>query len=483
VAFGDAAGGAERLLDDTPASAKRSKVNGTRLVLCASDGELWGHHKKFADLTLAFATHVEAARRGIRVTNLAAHLAHHPATWEAELQPGPDGEGTAWSCGHGVGRWRRDCGCNTGGGPGWNQAWRAPLRQALDIVRDTAAAFYEDAGGDLFWDPWGTRDAYGDVVDEPLPVRERLLAEHARGALAGGSTAAGARAIQLCELQRATLLMYASCGWFFDDIAGLEASLILRIGGHALDILSELGGKPPIDAVLDTLAGARSNRKSEGTGADVFRRVVGDRVTGAQAIGRAAVVALVQPTTQTASPGFDVSLAGTATGPQTFAGRGRARHQRSGNATEAPFVASWPRDGLPEVQVGARRFTLAELGDETRAQIVMAILPALLPRIAVPEITRLVIDAGRALPPDDDTSDGVARRDALAAVVLALLGTDGTAPTVETLRNAAELLELVKLPPGAPQRRRLEERVWSLITVGRPTLPLRALADVLGLSA
>jgi hypothetical protein len=450
--------------------------------LCASDGELWGHHKKFADLTLAFATHVEAARREIRVTNLAAHLAHHPATWEAELQPGADGEGTAWSCGHGVGRWRRDCGCNAGGGPGWNQAWRAPLRQALDVVRDAAAAFYEDAGGDLFWDPWGTRDAYGDVVDEPLPARERLLVEHARGALAGGSTAASARAIQLCELERATLLMYASCGWFFDDIAGLEASLILRIGGHALDILAELGGTPPTAMVLDVLAGARSNRKSEGTGADVFRRVAGDRVTGAQAIGRAAAVALVEPTTQVAVPGFDVTLAATTTGSRTRAGRGRARHQRSGTATEAPFVASWSRDGLPDVQVGGRHFALAELGDETRAQIVMDILPSLLPRVTVPEITRLVIDAARALPPDDDTSAGVARRDALAGVVLALLGSDGANPTGEALRAAAELFELLKLPPGAPQRRRLEERVWSLITVGRFTALIRALADMLGIA-
>jgi hypothetical protein len=484
VAFGDAASGAERLLDEALASGKRSKVSGPRLVLCASDGELWGHHKKFADLTLAFATHVEAARRGIGVTNLAAYLARHPPVWEAELAPGPDGEGTAWSCAHGVGRWRRDCGCNAGGGPGWNQAWRAPLREALDIVRDAAASFFEDAGGDLFWDPWGTRDAYGDVVDEPLPVRERLLLENARGALAAGSTAARSRAVQLCELQRATLLMYASCGWFFDDIAGLEASLILRIGAQALDALHEVGGTPPTEAVLDALAAARSNRKTIGTGADVFRRVAGDKVTGAHAIGRAALTRLVTGAVEDV-PGFEVTLSGAPDAVGTFSGRGRARHRRSGTTEEATFVATAdvPGAGLPEVHVGGRRYALAELGDETRGQIVMAILPSLLPRIGVPEIARVVIDAARALPPDDDTTAGVARRDALAEVALALLGDDGVLPGSDALRAAAQLLEIVRLPAGAPVRRRLEERVWALIASGRPGAPLRALAEGLGFSA
>src|SRR6185369_10398301 len=160
VAFGETAARAETFLDSVRASAERSKADGQRLVLCASDGELWGHHKKFADLTLAFATHVEAARRGIEVTNLAAFLARHPPTREVQLAGGPDGEGTAWSCTHGLGRWQADCGCHMSGGDGWNQKWRAPLRRAVDLVRDAAAAFYEDAGSELLVDPWGARDAY-----------------------------------------------------------------------------------------------------------------------------------------------------------------------------------------------------------------------------------------------------------------------------------------------------------------------------------
>jgi len=137
---------------------------------------------------------------------------------------------------------------------------------------------------------------------------------------------------------------------------------------------------------------------------------------------------------------------------------------------------------LPEVHVGGHRLALADLGDEMRAQIVVAILPALLPRIAVPKTTRLVLDAVRALPPDDDTSDGIARRTAFAGAVLALLGAAGSSPEPDALRAAAELLDLVRLPTAAPERRLLEERVWALVGTGRPAAPLRALAERLGLA-
>ena len=148
IAFGDTANRAESLMDAVKASADRSSVHGQRLVLCTSDGELWGHHKKFADLTLSFATRIEAARRGFETTNLGAYLERHPPVWEMQLAEGPDGQGTAWSCGHGVGRWQRDCGCNMGGPNAGNQKWRGPLRAALDIIRDAAAALYADAAGD-----------------------------------------------------------------------------------------------------------------------------------------------------------------------------------------------------------------------------------------------------------------------------------------------------------------------------------------------
>jgi hypothetical protein len=482
VAFGDAAARAELLLDRVRASAERSEVDGQRLVLCASDGELWGHHKKFADLTLAFATNVEAARRGIEVTNVAAFLARHPPTWEARLAEGPDGEGTAWSCSHGLGRWQRDCGCHMGGGVGWNQAWRGPLRRALDIVRDAAAAFYEDAGGDLFWDPWGVRDAYGDVVDEPVPVRDRLLVALGRPALAAGGDRLRSRALELLELQRATLLMYASCGWFFDDVAGLEASLIIRIGAQALDLMHELGGRPPTQAVLDALAEARSNRREAGTGADVFRRVARHRVDAAHAVGRAALEALVAPGSPPAVPGFDVAIGSARAGEGTLAGRARVRRHRSGIGQELAFAAAARPGGVFEAVVDGRLLTLADLGDEARGVLVMAALPSLLSELHLPQVSRLVIAAARELPPDGETPEGVSRRALLLRAVLTLLDAGAVMPGADALRAAADIVEVMHLPPGGPERRALEERVWELGERGRPSAALRALAEKLGFS-
>src|SRR5262249_33527678 len=133
--------------------------NRDQLIHVATDGESYGHHTRWGERTLAYALSVEAARRGFTVTNYAAYLSAHPPRAEARLKEGPGGEGTAWSCAHGVGRWTRDCGCSAGT-PGFRQAWRAPLRRALDLVRDRAAALYAVEAGALLRDPWGARDRY-----------------------------------------------------------------------------------------------------------------------------------------------------------------------------------------------------------------------------------------------------------------------------------------------------------------------------------
>jgi hypothetical protein len=488
VAFGEAATRAESLLDAARASGERSQTTGQRLVLCASDGELWGHHKKFSDLTLAFATRVEAARRGVEVTNLGAYLQRHPPTWEARLAPGPGGEGTAWSCSHGVGRWVRDCGCNMGGGPGWTQAWRGPLRAGLDRIRDAAARFYEDAAGDLLIDPWGARDAYGAVVDDPADVRDAALAPFGRPALTAGGEAARARARLLLELQRATLLMYASCAWFFDDIAGLEASLVIRIGAHALDLMRQAGATPPVGEVLDALAAGKSNRPELGTGADVYRRVAVHQVTATHAVAGAALEALVAPQAFDAQvvAGFDVTLSGhleeQAPGLRRLEGSARARQRRLGTTTELPFLATERPGGRFEARVGGRRLSLDDLGDEARGTLVMAALPSLLPDVAALPVARLVTAAAREVPPDSDTPAGVARREMLARVVLTLLGDGPALPGAEALEICGELFDLLELPAGAPERRAIEERVWALLVHGRAAAPLRTLAEKVGFS-
>ena len=481
VAFGETANRAESLLDAVSVSAERSKVAGQRLVLCASDGELWGHHKKFADLTLAFATRVEAQRRGIEVTNLGAYLARHPPAWEVQLAEGPDGEGTAWSCSHGLGRWKRDCGCNMGGPEAGNQAWRGPLRRALDIVRDAAARMYEDAAGELFRDPWAARDGYGAVVDDPPPVRDRALAVFASPRWTKGGDRARLAARRLLELQRATLLMYASCGWFFDDVAGLEGALVIRMGAHALDLLAGVGGKPPTRQVLDVLAEAKSNRRESGTGADVFRRVALDRVTVAHAVAGAALADDVGA--PRVDVGWDVTLSATKTAKRgTRASRGSARaiHTRSGAEDDVTFTAQAGSASALVAKVGTETFAIADLDAETRAALIMAELPEMLPGVHDPKVFALMVEAARELPPDGETPEGVARRSALTRVLLAAL--DGT-PSAASLRLAGDLFDILALPDAAPDRRLLEERVWALCAHGRPSGPLKTLAEKVGIAS
>ena len=488
VAFGEESGSSTAFLKSVLASADRSKVDGPRLVLCASDGELWGHHKKFADLTLAYATHAEAERLGIEVTNLAAVLERNPPTWEVELVAGPNGEGTAWSCAHGLGRWQRDCGCNFNTAQGWNQKWRGPLRAALDHVRDVAAKFYEDAACDLLVDPWGARDAYGEVVDASLDERDAALAAFATPALLAGGEAARDRARLLVELQRATLLMYASCGWFFDDIAGLEGSLVIRMAAHALDLLAEAGGRAPTSDVLALLAEGKSNRAEEGTGADVFRRVTADRVTPARAMGRAALGALVTGGLPEA-PGFDIALdaRATSTGTPTWygalEGRARARHRRTGRRDEASILARAARPVSFDVRVDGERMSLADLGDDARSAIVMEALPGLVAEAHDLEVARLIRVAARDVPPDRDTPEGVARRAMLTRVIAALLAPEDGPLRDEAAHIAADLVEAADLPPAGPDRREIEELVWARLGEGEPSPALRGLASKLGFSA
>ncbi|HXI58391.1 MAG TPA: DUF3536 domain-containing protein [Polyangia bacterium] len=523
VAFGDAISRAETFLDEVKASAQRSSVVGQRLVLCASDGELFGHHKKFADLALAFAGFIEAPRRDIEVTNVAAFLARHPPTWEARLADGPDGEGTAWSCPHGLGRWRRDCGCNMGSAElGWNQAWRTPLRTALDRIRDAAADLYEDAGSALFEDPWGARDAYGDVVDASMGERDELLAEFGQPALVQGRDDARDQARLLMEMQRATLLMYASCAWFFDDIAGLESSLVLRLGAHAVDLFTQVrgpaAGRTLTADVLAILGEARSNRPEEGTGADVYRRVVRQRVTGAQAIATSALGQLVaarsrrvvggslarapsheawnplwaagqgvvKPIDLTISAGYNVHFLESemwqATLGPTLTGKGRARQQRSGVVEDHEFVAVILGGVRFQCQVGDQMFMLADLGPDEREGLLRAALPFLLREGGDLGVMRENFEAVRALGTLED-GDQTPQRRLFAGMLIDVLSRPAAALGSEALAFAVELYDAAALPVGAGERRLVEELVAQQLAAGVHAADLALLARRLGFSA
>jgi alpha-amylase/alpha-mannosidase (GH57 family) len=238
------------------------------LVHAALDGETFGHHHPFAELGLAYALFEGAQDRGLRPTSYSAWLAEHPPTDEVEIVPG---EGTAWSCTHGVGRWIRDCGCTTDALPEWNQKWRAPLREALDVVRDAGLALFEDRGGELLRDPWRARDDYIHVLLgtwTPAQFLERHAVRHL-------SDSERVDLRTMLEAQRHAMVMYTSCGWFFGDVSGIETVYVLRFAARVLGLLDELGVRGQVrGGMLERLGEARSNKAGVGSAADIWRHQI-----------------------------------------------------------------------------------------------------------------------------------------------------------------------------------------------------------------
>jgi alpha-amylase/alpha-mannosidase (GH57 family) len=242
-----------------------------KLVNVATDGESYGHHHKFGELCLTYALGVEAAARGFSVTNYGEHLDRNPPAAEVEIYLGVNGGGSSWSCTHGVERWQADCGCATNSEATWNQAWRAPLRRALDFLRDDAAQHFERTRGILFADPWEARDASVELILNAHASREQFLDRFASRILDPDEQM---RALLFLEMQRNTVLMYASCGWFFSDISGIEPIQILKYACRAIELMDQLGLPSPRERFLELLDEAKSNRVELGTGADIYRKLV-----------------------------------------------------------------------------------------------------------------------------------------------------------------------------------------------------------------
>ena len=244
-----------------------------QLVQVATDGESYGHHHRFGEMALAEACARIEASGAASLTNHAAFLAAHPPAMEARVV-----DGSSWSCAHGVERWRGDCGCTAGRHHGWTQRWRAPLREGLDWLRDAVDALYEARAGALVKDPWAARDAYVEVVLDRSPASvEAFLERHAIRPL---DAAGRVQVLRCLELQRHRLLMYTSCGWFFDEISGIETVQVLRYAARVLQLARLLGGDAGLEAELvRRLAAAPSNVAELQDGAGVWRRHVAPSVT------------------------------------------------------------------------------------------------------------------------------------------------------------------------------------------------------------
>jgi alpha-amylase/alpha-mannosidase (GH57 family) len=238
-----------------------------QLLHIATDGETYGHHQKFGDMALAAAFNQIEGNNLARITNYGEYLSLFPPTFEAQIQ-----ERTSWSCAHGVERWNSDCGCNSGGYPQWNQQWRGPLRAAFDWLRDRLADGFSKKGQEFFKDPWAARDAYIEVIlNREMEQAETFLAEHASRELAAEEKIA---ALRLLEMQRHAMLMYTSCGWFFDEISGLETVQVIDYAARALQLSAGFVEKGVEKAFLDKLKNAKSNVPENQDGAWIYENFV-----------------------------------------------------------------------------------------------------------------------------------------------------------------------------------------------------------------
>ena len=250
---------------------------GPQLVHIATDGESYGHHHRYGEMALTYALE-EIQKQGIaKLTNYGEFLEKHPPKHFVEIV-----ENSSWSCVHGVERWRSDCGCNSGGHP-WNQQWRAPLREALDWLRDKLAPIFESRLKEFVRDPWETRDDYIRVIlDRTEESRKAFFADHAIRPLEPQEQVT---ALKLLEMQRHALLMYTSCGWFFDELSGLETVQVIHYAGRALQLAEQCCDVKLEAEFLQHLARAKSNLPEHGDGAKIYEKWVKPAVIDIERVG------------------------------------------------------------------------------------------------------------------------------------------------------------------------------------------------------
>jgi alpha-amylase/alpha-mannosidase (GH57 family) len=273
----------EKLLDNGEKFASRllgafsDSRSWAQLMHIATDGETYGHHHRHGEMALAYALDYIESKKLAKITNYGEFLEHNPPQCEVQIY-----ENTAWSCVHGIERWRTNCGCNSGR-IGWNQQWREPLRQALDWLRDTVNPEFEEIGSTFFNDPWAARDAYINVMLDRSPeMRQSFGQEHFLRPL---SPAEEVIVWKLMELQRHAMLMYTSCGWFFDDLSGIETVQVIEYAGRVVQLAEQVLGGQFEDAFLERLALAQSNLPEYGNGADIYKRYVKPSIVDLEKVG------------------------------------------------------------------------------------------------------------------------------------------------------------------------------------------------------
>ena len=266
-----------------------------QLMHIATDGETYGHHQKFADMALAYCLKQIEENPTVQLTVYGEFLEKHPPQYETQIV-----ENSSWSCCHGVERWRADCGCNSGR-PGWQQQWRGPLRNALDWVRDELVRTFETLGAQYFKDPWAARNDYVQILlDRSLDAQHRFFLKHATEKAWNDRCGA----LILLEMQKNALFMYTSCGWFFDEISGLETVQIMQYACRAMELHARLTGQNLEPVFMDKLSVAPSNIKELKNGAHVYARYVKPQARTLEKLALEHVIMLLADSTRNPQHAF-----------------------------------------------------------------------------------------------------------------------------------------------------------------------------------
>jgi len=335
IAFGDLLenGGryAERIISAFPEGA-----GSDRIVSIATDGETYGHHRRFGEMALAYCIRSIESGDSVKMTVYGEYLERHPPTHAVAIR-----EKSSWSCAHGIERWQGNCGCNTGQHPEWSQEWRRPLREAMDYLGEALAQVYEEKMAAFTPDPWRLRDRYIDVVLGVAP--DRFLGKWAKEDRV--------QMLGLLEMQRHAMLMYASCGWFFDDIAEVGSVQVMRTAARAMQLARTASGPDLEPGYLAKLKEGRSNMPGHATGAEVYAAEVQPVVMDLLRIG--AHHAVLSAGTTPAHT-MTVSASKRRCHEGAFVTIGRAHLVCNRTLEELPFWYGMLESGIGEVTVGVK---------------------------------------------------------------------------------------------------------------------------------
>lgn len=253
---------ADSLLDNFSPDGQKPEI-----VHIATDGETFGHHHRFGDMALSFClNHIEENKLA-KITNYGEYLELNPPTYEVQIV-----NNTSWSCVHGIERWQNDCGCHTDMNPNWNQKWRKPLREAMDWLRDKTINIFEEGASAYFQDVWKTRDEYINIIlNRSTENMDNFFNQFASYSL---SHEEKIKALKCLEMQRNAMFMYTSCGWFFDEISGIETIQVMHHAARCMQLAKELQEIDLEPEYMERLSRAPSNVRKYQDGARIYEKII-----------------------------------------------------------------------------------------------------------------------------------------------------------------------------------------------------------------